>query len=111
MDDKLTRYRQVLRQVLGEYAAWGGRRGMTAEVIEDPARDHFELIRFGWDQHRYVHGTILHADLIGDKIWIQWDGTNRPLAEELVAAGVPKADIVLGYKPPDIRPHTGYAVG
>ncbi len=44
-------------------------------------------------------------------MWIEHDGTNRPLAEELVAAGVPKSDIVLGYKPADIRPHTGYAVG
>ncbi len=109
--DKLTRYRQVLRQVLGEYAEWSGGGGMTAEVVEDPARDHFELIRFGWDKHRYVHGAILHADVIGERIWIRYDGTNRPLAEELTAAGVPKEDIVLGYKSPALRTLAGYAAG
>jgi len=44
-------------------------------------------------------------------VWIEHNGTEVPIGEELVAAGVPKSDIVLGYKPPDIRPHTGYAVG
>jgi hypothetical protein len=109
--DKLTGYREILRRVLGEYAAWSGGGGITAEVVEDPTRDHFELLRFGWDGHRYVHGAILHADLIDGKIWIQYDGTNRPLAEELVSAGVSKDDIVLGYKSPRVRPITGYAVG
>jgi hypothetical protein len=34
-----------------------------------------------------VHGTVLHVDIRDDKIWIQYDGTDRPLAEELRRAG------------------------
>jgi hypothetical protein len=109
--DKLSTYREILRRVLHEYAAWTDGKGVTAEVVEDPAKDHFELMRFGWENGRRVHGAILHADIIDGKIWIQHDGTNRPLAEELTAAGVPKEEIVLGYKPPRIRPLTGYAIG
>ena len=109
--DQLTHYRQVLRRVMGEYADWSRGGGITAEVVEDPSRDHFELVRFGWQRRQYFHGAVLHADLIGDKIWIHWDGTDRPLAEELVAAGVPKADIVLGYKSPALRAAGEYAVG
>jgi hypothetical protein len=109
--DKLNRYREILRQVLAEYAEWSGGEGITAEVIEDPKRDHFELLRFGWERGRHVHGTILHADIIDGKIWIQYDGTNRPLAEELLAAGITKEEIVLGDRSPRRRAMSGFAVG
>ncbi|MGL6097585.1 MAG: XisI protein [Fimbriiglobus sp.] len=109
--DKLTRYREIIRRELREYAAWTTGAGVTGEFVEDPARDHFEVLRFGWDGHRRVHGSILHLDIIDGKVWVQYDGTNRPVAEALVEAGVPKDDIVLAEKPAEVRPFTGYAVG
>jgi len=109
--DKLNRYRNILRTVFAEYSEWSTGDGVIAEMIEDPKRDHFEVIRFGWDKSRRIHGTILHADIINGKIWIQYDSTNRPLAEELVAAGVPKDEIVLGYKSERIWPYTGCGIG
>jgi hypothetical protein len=44
------------------------------------------------------------------KIWIEYDGTDRPIAEKLVEAGVTKEDIVLAFHPEEVRPYTGYAV-
>jgi len=109
--DKLIQYRDVIRREMGEYAAWSTRGDVTGEFVEDPKKDHFEVLRFGWEGHRRIHGTILHLDIIDGKIWIQYDGTDRPIAEELVRAGVPKEDIVLAEKPADVRPFTGYGVG
>ena len=110
--DRLNDYRAAVRRVLREYAALGRPDpNCRTEVIEDAANDHFAVVRVGWDRRRRIHATVLHLDLIDGKIWIEHDGTDRPVGEALVAAGVPKEDIVLGYKPPDIRPHTGYAVG
>lgn len=59
--------------------------------------------------HR-AHDCVIHVDMIGDKIWIQYDGANRPVANELLAAGVPKEAIVLGFYPKEDRPDTGFAV-
>lgn len=109
--DKLTRYRETVRRVLEDYASWVTRNDVVAEVVQDPARDHFELLRFGWEGHRRIHSTMFHLDLINGKIWVQFDGTDRPIAEELVRAGVPKEDIVLAFHPAGVRPHTGYGVG
>jgi len=110
--DKLTHYRDIIRRVLADYATWKPSSPQVAsEVVFDPALDHFELIYLGWDGHRRIHSCVFHLDLIGGKIWIQYDGTDRPIAEELVRAGVPKADIVLAEKPADVRPFTGYGVG
>ena len=41
----------------------------------------------------------MHLDIIDGKIWIQHDGTEIGVANELVEMGVPKEDIVLAYHP------------
>ena len=63
----------------------------------------------GWDGRR-VHGCLIHIDLIDGKCWIQRDGTESGIALELEAAGIPKDHIVLAFRPPEVRQHTGYAV-
>jgi hypothetical protein len=52
----------------------------------------------------------MHLDLIGDKIWIQYDDTEEEIATDILEAGVPKEDIVLGFCHPKIREYTGFAV-
>ncbi len=110
--DKLTRYREIARQVVEEYARYKPSHGeIDSYPVIDSIGDHYLAMQAGWDQHRRVQGAFLHLDIINDKIWIQFNGTNHPVAAELVAAGVPKEDIVLAEKPPHIRQHTGYGVG
>jgi XisI protein len=47
---------------------------------------------------------------MNDKIWIQRDGTEAGIAIALVEASIPKDQIVLGFRPPEIRRHTDYAI-
>ena len=110
--DKLTHYREIIRKELEAFAAWISQPGtqLQCEVVFDPILDHFELIRFGWEGPRRIHGVLFHLDIINGKVWIQYDSTDRPIAEELVRAGIPKEDIVLADKPVDVRPFTGYGI-
>ncbi len=64
----------------------------------------------GWNGPYRIHGSVLHLDIREGKVWIQYDGTEEGIADELVAAGIPPERIVLAFKSPDIRPHTGFAV-
>jgi len=82
---------------------------VETEYIFDTTRDHYQLFQVGWEQFKWVHGCIAHLDIKGNKIWIQHNGTELPLADELVAFGVPKEDIVLGFHAPYKRKYTGYA--
>src|SRR5215470_10427840 len=97
--DKLERYRQIVRRLVEEYASYKPSHGqIQTEAIVDPAHDHYEVMHVGWDGpggQRRVHGAVVHLDIIGGKVWVQYDGTSRPVAEELVAAGIPREDIVL----------------
>lgn len=110
--DKLERYRDVVRRLIEEYASYKPANGqIETEAIVDRDRDHYEVMHVGWDGTRRVHGSVVHIDINGGKVWIQYDGTTRPVAEELMEAGIPREDIVLAFHPADVRLLTGFAVG
>jgi hypothetical protein len=109
--DTLDRYRKAIREVIDEYARYPVSHGDIAmEVVVDQDRDHYELIHVGWDGPRRVHGAVIHIDILDGRIWIQHDGTESGVAEDLVQAGVPRDAIVLGFRPPHVRQYTGFAV-
>ena len=64
----------------------------------------------GWNGQHRIHGSLLHVDIKNGKIWIQHDGTEEGIANRLVAAGVPKDDIVLAFQSPFKRKFTDFAV-
>lgn len=81
-------------------------------TVFDTERDHYQLMNVGWwKQSRRVYGSVIHIDIKDGKIWVQWDGSEDAIADELVARGIPKTDIVLGYHAPYKRQHSGFAIG
>ena len=64
----------------------------------------------GWINGQRIYGSVIHLDLINGKVWLQHNGTEGDIAQELMAAGVARQDIVLGFRSPAVRVHTGYAV-
>jgi len=110
--DRLERYRQVVRRVLEEYARYKPANGqIDTELIVDPLRDHYAVMDVGWDRGERVHHTVIHIDIIDGKVWIQHDGTDRPVADELIEAGIPQQEIVLAWHPRELRHLPGFAVG
>ncbi len=108
--DEVNDYRRIVRRLIEEYSQYRPAVGeVEVEVIFDERQDHYELIQAGWQGHRRIHGILIHVDIRGDKIWIQHDGTEEGIANDLVAAGVPKDRIVLAFKSPGVRPLTGFA--
>lgn len=108
----MNRYREIVRNLVEEYASHKPSHGqIDSYPVIDPERDHYLAVQAGWDRRRRVQGAFLHLDIIGGKVWIQFNGTDQRIAEELVRAGIPKEDIVLAEKPPEVRQYTGYGVG
>ncbi len=104
--------RETVRGLILEYASHKPSHGeIVTEAIIDEEKGHYEVMHVGWDDDRRVHGSVIHIDIIGDKIWVQHDGTSPGVAIELVEAGIPHDAIVLAFHPPYVRQHTGFAVG
>jgi hypothetical protein len=109
--EKLERYRTYIKQLLTEYAQHSPSDDeVETELIFDTERDHYQVVYTGWKNRNPMYGCVLHLDIKGNKIWIQHDGTEIGMADELVKLGVPKEDIVLAFHEPLIRPYTGFAV-
>ncbi len=110
--DTLNKYRKAVRDLIEEYASLEPSYGeISTEIVVDDEKGHYEIMQMGWLGSQRIHGSVIHIDLIDGKIWIQYDGTSPGVAHELVEAGVPREAIVLGFRPPHIRPHTGFGVG
>lgn len=109
--DEIATYRQIIRTLIQTYAQETPSVGeIQKEVIFDESNDHYELMYSGWSNSYRIHGSVLHIDIRAGKVWIQFDGTHGGVAEELVSAGIPREQIVLAFKHPNIRPYTDYAV-
>ena len=105
-------WRDTLSKILQYYADIPYSYGdVKTFVIISQDRNHFMLLHEGWQKRRHVYGTIVHAEIRHEHIWIYYDGIEDGITDELVAAGVPKERIVLAFHPPDVREYTGYGVG
>jgi hypothetical protein len=109
---KVEQYRQLIQELLQAYSEIkGSNEEVEAELVFDTERDRYQLLNAGWSNKRRVYGCVLHLDIKGEKIWIQHDGTEGGIADELVSRGVPKKDIVLAFHSPFKRQFTEFAVG
>lgn len=104
-------YRQLVQEVIQEHAQYPPAYGdVELQLIFDTERDHYQLVHAGWHKSRRKYGCLIHVDIKNGKVWVQQDGTEVGVANELVARGIPPEDIVLAYHPPYKRPLTEFAV-
>jgi hypothetical protein len=111
--DKLTTYRARIKQILSALADLCNRHpppGVETLCVFDDERDEYLLVSVGWSGKRRVRGTTLFVRLRQGKIWIEDDWTEYGITKDLLAAGVPKEDIVLAFHHPELRPLTDFAV-
>jgi hypothetical protein len=67
-------------------------------------------VSLGWQGHRRFYTVLMHLDIKHGKIWIQRNETDELIAQELVAMGIARKEIVLGLQPEFVRADTGYSV-
>lgn len=80
------------------------------ELIIDKDKTHYLLVEIGWENDRRIYSPFLHIDIINNKIWIQQDGTEEGIANELVKEGISPQQIVLAFKTPERRQITDFAI-
>jgi hypothetical protein len=109
--DKLEQYRNYIENILTEYSQYKPSYGdVELQLLFDREHDHYQLMSVGWDGEKRIHGIMLHIDIKNGKIWIQHNGTEKRIAQDLLELGVPKQDIVLAFHSPTRRKYTDFAV-
>jgi len=111
--DKVAKYKAAVRTLVEDiYKMIPSDEAIETQLIIDKERGHFLLFSVGWENGHWEYGSFVHIDVKSDgKVWIQHNGTDLKLGDELESKGIPKSDIVIGFHSPHSRALTKYAVG
>ncbi len=107
--DRVSAVRQIPDRVAGHLRRIP-KPGVETYVVADAAQGIFLLHRLGWHGGARANNVVILAHVRDGKVWIEEDNTDLCFADELLRAGVPKGDIVLGFQPPERRHLTEFAV-
>jgi XisI protein len=109
--DKLEKYRQIVQKIVAVHGQYkSSQPEIESLTICDRQHDNYLLMGAGWNKTGRVHNIVLHLRIREGKIWIEWDGIEEGVTQELLEAGVLPQDIVLAFYPPEMRVNTGFAV-
>jgi hypothetical protein len=108
--DTQSNFAPLIKNIINEYAQYQSSHGeIHSYVTFDDEHRNYALLEAGWQGDKYIHHTIIHVGFLDNKIWIHCDNTEEGIATELVGAGVFKENIVLGFRPPEVRQYTEFA--
>jgi hypothetical protein len=109
--DRTDEYRVIVKRLLQEVADMTpSDENIRTEFVCDDSLGHYQVGQVGWEGKRRVDEVFLHLDVFDGKVWLQHDGTNLRIAEDLIRDGVPREHIVLAFHHPSRRPDTEFAV-
>lgn len=110
--DKITTYRQIIKQVLQEHIALDNRTpdpDVMHYLVADEVTDNYFWMNLGWKHGKRINKPTVHIRIYREKIWLEEDWTGDGITDDLLDAGVSKEDIVLAFHPPNMRQHTEFA--
>ncbi len=108
--DRLTQYRQLLREILTELTVVPFAHGeIEIQTVFDTEQDRYLVVNAGWKRNDRIYGPLVQVDIIDGKFWVQRDGTEDSIPVMLMEQGVPQHDIIIAYRTPEDRLIMGFA--
>jgi hypothetical protein len=107
--EKIKKYQEIITEILEDYAKYLDEPQLETQVICDYQRNHYQLMKTGWDNGKRYHYCVFHFDIKDGKVWLQENRTDIRITQDLEEKGIPKTDIVLGIHSPQARIRSGYA--
>ena len=114
--DKLEYYRTTIKKILTGYYEMTVKGAIALNKVEpddrlafDEERDQYLWFRSGWEGKQRIRYITMYLRIKDGKIWVEEDSTDLPLVDDLLAAEIPKSDIILGFHHPSKRAFTDFA--
>lgn len=114
--EKLEYYRSTVKKILTRYYEMTVNGAVALDDSEaddrlafDEERDQYLWFRSGWEGKQRIRHITMYIRIKDGKIWVEEDWTDLCVVDDLLAAGIPKSDIVLGFHHPSKRALTEFA--
>lgn len=115
--DRLEYYRSTIKKILTGYYEITVKAAISRDDLEtdnrlafDGDRDEYLWFRSGWEGKKRIRHITMYLRIKDGKIWVEEDATDLCVVDDLLAAGIPKSDIVLGFHHPSKRALTEFAI-
>jgi hypothetical protein len=90
--------REIVKRVIQRYAQFKPSHGdIHLSTLFDEQQDRYALMQSGWDRGRRVSGNLIYVTLHNDKIWIEYDGMEQGITQDLISAGIHPNRIILAF--------------
>ena len=97
--DRLKTYDRTLQELVEQYAAeWKLHDGTSIEAVTDPEHGHYQIVRTGWKDGRFIHACLVHFTVRDQKVQLLKNDTDVEWDRELSDRGVAPDDIVLAFR-------------
>jgi hypothetical protein len=107
--DRLNHYRQSISKFLSKYVNVWQEEGIETQLIIDSERDHYLLLRVGWNDNERINYAVFQFDIKDGKIWVQENNTDIEIDKDLEEMGISKKEMVVGFHHPLMREYSDYA--
>lgn len=92
--------REIVKQVIQHYAQFKPSHGnIRLDTVFDDEQSRYALMQVGWDQGRRVRGNLIYVTLQNNQVWIEYDGMEQGITDDLITAGIPSERILQAFLP------------
>ena len=100
--DSTTQLSEKVKAVIEQYAQFKPSHGdIRLDTVFDDKQHHYALMQVGWDRGRRIRGNLIYITLRNEKVWIEYDGMENGVVNDLIAAGIESAQIIPTFIPHD----------
>ncbi len=97
--DPLKPYDRTVDELVEQYAAeWKPHDGTSLDAVTDPKHGHYQIVRSGWKEGRFIHACLVHLTVRDDKVQLLRNDTEVEWDRELIDRGVAPEDIALAFR-------------
>ncbi len=98
--DTQAKCRKAVKQTILRYAQLRPSHGdIRLDPVFDEVNGRYSLMQVGWDRGRRVRGNLIYVTIHQDMVYIEYDGIEHGITDDLTRDGVPKDRLVLAYLP------------
>jgi hypothetical protein len=90
--------KEILKEEVRKYAGSGRGANLLVFPLLDDEDLTYGVVSVDYPQRKEGAGVVVMARLMGDKIIIEEDTTDKPLLDALLQRGVPREQILLAYQ-------------
>ncbi len=99
--DKLAKYRNIIKSIVKKYGKFQSSIGnVETYAVCDEQNDNYLVVDVGWLAFGRQHAMPIHIRIKDEQVWVEWDGTDQEIVQQLIDNGIPEDDIVLGWQKP-----------